>query len=789
MYDTAVGTYTLQNNTTGIGNVALGSDVLYQNTTGSDNTGLGGAALANNTTGTGNVAVGAGTLFHNTTGGLNTALGVSSLADNTTGSQNTALGFSSLSDNTTGTFNTALGVFSLYQNTTGIQNTAIGGYSLNQNTTGTQNTAIGPYSLQTNTGSQNTAIGPYSLSDNTTGTSNIAIGVGSLQYNTTGYNNTASGVGSLQDNTTGGGNTASGVGSLRDNTTGMENTAVGFLSLTDNTTGNYNVAVGGSQLFGGGTLSSNTTGSANTASGYESLQNNTTGSDNTALGYNSLLSNTTGQYNTAIGYNAGDVGGGGLFYTLPNLQDATAIGAFAQVQESNAIVLGSVSNLPLVGIGTTVPLNTFSVSPLAYSVGTASQTSGSNVITGSGTTWTSSMVGGELVFADGSEELITGFTSTTELTGSSTTISESGSAYRIQHMGLQVMSTGNVCVAISSCTNTLGVEGTIAASGTITASATPDISETIPSAPNVQPYDVVSAGPNGKVDAVLSSTPYDPTAIGVISNGTSSFRINANGGSSSTPTGKYLVLAGRVPVYVTNQGGSIAPGDYLTTSSTPGYAMKADHAGPTIGKALGFFNGTSGIVMVQTNLSYYNPSPGNYLQNGDNATFSSLNVSGPTTLSSLSVSGSETVSQNLSVGGEIFANSESILNSLNVSGSASFIGLQISSNGHLITSGNTPKVSALPASGGSSEVSITGNDISGTVTITTGTTPTAGDLVKITFANAYGATPRVLLTPDNSSSATIESYNDLKSTTSFDIASLKIPKASTTYQFDYYVVQ
>ena len=35
-----------------------------------------------------------------------------------------------------------------------------------------------------------------------------------------------------------------------------------------------------------------------------------------------------------------------------------------------------------------------------------------------------------------------------------------------------------------------------------------------------------------------------------------------------------LALTGRVPVKVTNENGAIATGDLLTTSSTPGHAMK-----------------------------------------------------------------------------------------------------------------------------------------------------------------------------------------------------------------------
>ncbi len=35
-----------------------------------------------------------------------------------------------------------------------------------------------------------------------------------------------------------------------------------------------------------------------------------------------------------------------------------------------------------------------------------------------------------------------------------------------------------------------------------------------------------------------------------------------------------LALTGRVPVKITGENGAIEPGDLLTTSSTPGHAMK-----------------------------------------------------------------------------------------------------------------------------------------------------------------------------------------------------------------------
>ena len=60
-----------------------------------------------------------------------------------------------------------------------------------------------------------------------------------------------------------------------------------------------------------------------------------------------------------------------------------------------------------------------------------------------------------------------------------------------------------------------------------------------------------------------------------------------------------MAVVGVVPVKVTSENGPIKPGDKLTTSSTPGHAMKADrHAGigTVIGKALQPLNSERGVI-------------------------------------------------------------------------------------------------------------------------------------------------------------------------------------------------
>jgi len=79
------------------------------------------------------------------------------------------------------------------------------------------------------------------------------------------------------------------------------------------------------------------------------------GSTNVAIGNSALFNNTTGSGNTAIGYAAGYNDGYGT-NTPANISNATAIGYFAQVTQSNSVVLGGIGPYKVkVGIGTTAP--------------------------------------------------------------------------------------------------------------------------------------------------------------------------------------------------------------------------------------------------------------------------------------------------------------------------------------------------------------------------------------------------------------------------------------------------
>jgi hypothetical protein len=228
------------------------------------------------------------------------------------------------------------------------------GFAGNSTMTGASNTATGVTALHSNTtGSSDTASGVNALLSNTTGSDNTATGAYALSYNTTGSFNTASGSVVLNSNTTGSGNTGYGAFVLRDNTTGSDNTASGAYALYSNATGSSNVASGAYALY------SNTS-TSNMASGTYALYSNTTGASNTAVGSDALYNNTTGSYNTAVGAIAGPDP------SNPGLTNSTAIGAFADVTESNALVLGStaaqngIANV-LVGIDVPSPTNILTV--------------------------------------------------------------------------------------------------------------------------------------------------------------------------------------------------------------------------------------------------------------------------------------------------------------------------------------------------------------------------------------------------------------------------------------------
>ncbi len=291
--------------------------------TGSNNTGVGQLALSGNTSGAQNVAIGRQALTANTSGAANVAMGFQALSTATTSTGNTAIGHQALRlAQSVATGNTAVGYLASDAVTTGANNTTLGyqaGMSLN---TGTNNVMIGFGAGKFATSSiENVVIGSVA-GQNITQTGIFGIGETLVGYN------------AGNAITTGTYNTFIGNNAAKLVTTGGSNTGVGRAVFNDLTTGGFNTGLGHAAGF------YITTGIGNLCLGNSSCNNpNTLGSGN-----------LTGSYNAGIGEYAGA--------TADGLTNAWAIGNYASVASSNALVIGSASSTWAVnvGIGTSSPI-------------------------------------------------------------------------------------------------------------------------------------------------------------------------------------------------------------------------------------------------------------------------------------------------------------------------------------------------------------------------------------------------------------------------------------------------
>jgi hypothetical protein len=124
---------------------------------------------------------------------------------------------------------------------------------------------------------------------------------------------------------------------------------------------------------------------------------------------------------------------------------------------------------------------------------------------------------------------------------------------------------------------------------------------------SLQPGMVVSIDAQNPGKLVVSNQAYDHKVAGIISGagGIATGMLMGQQGSpadGSTP----VALAGRVYCWADATHGAIEPGDMLTTSDTPGHAMKVtDHAqaqGATIGKSMTGLAHGKGLVLVLVTL-------------------------------------------------------------------------------------------------------------------------------------------------------------------------------------------
>jgi hypothetical protein len=121
-----------------------------------------------------------------------------------------------------------------------------------------------------------------------------------------------------------------------------------------------------------------------------------------------------------------------------------------------------------------------------------------------------------------------------------------------------------------------------------------------------EPGDVLVIDPNVQGRFLKSSEPYATTVAGIYSTKPGIRGRRQATDSSHMPEEVPMAMIGVVPTKVTDESGSIKPGDLLVTSSKRGYAMKGtDHTqmmGAIIGKAMGHLDSGIGLMEVLVSL-------------------------------------------------------------------------------------------------------------------------------------------------------------------------------------------
>jgi len=134
-----------------------------------------------------------------------------------------------------------------------------------------------------------------------------------------------------------------------------------------------------------------------------------------------------------------------------------------------------------------------------------------------------------------------------------------------------------------------------------------DVAEYMPVSGDVTPGTVLVIGNTGTLES--SSIAYDTRVAGIVSTEPGVSLGTKEEGNNGE---ELIAVAGRVPCKVDAKYGAIHPGDLLSTSDTPGHAMKAKPVqidgiefyrdGTVLGKALGTLETGTGVIEVLVTL-------------------------------------------------------------------------------------------------------------------------------------------------------------------------------------------
>jgi hypothetical protein len=162
---------------------------------------------------------------------------------------------------------------------------------------------------------------------------------------------------------------------------------------------------------------------------------------------------------------------------------------------------------------------------------------------------------------------------------------------------------GNLVEGYSTASSTSVRKFHITNDGTYVAGS--DFAEALPARGDRAGYEpgdvlVVSTKAPGKVEK--ASRPYDPRVAGIYSTRPGMLGADKNGTSPVDADEVPVAIVGIVPTKVSAMNGRIRVGDLLTTSSTPGYAMRCANrvkcVGAIVGKALEPLAGGKGVIKM-----------------------------------------------------------------------------------------------------------------------------------------------------------------------------------------------
>ncbi len=186
-----------------------------------------------------------------------------------------------------------------------------------------------------------------------------------------------------------------------------------------------------------------------------------------------------------------------------------------------------------------------------------------------------------------------------------------GGGLDIQRTGnaslFRILHNGNVGIGTTNPTAKLVVNGNARVDVLEVVGA--DLAERFPTTETepIEPGMVVEIDPDNPGHMRLATSAYSRLVAGVVSGAgglpAGTIMGNLPGHEEATP----IALSGRVWVLCDTSAAPIAPGDFLTTSDTPGHAMGASDAhrasGAVIGKAMtGLDQGQTGLVLVLVGL-------------------------------------------------------------------------------------------------------------------------------------------------------------------------------------------